>query len=510
MADRIPSGGQPEDVRERRLRRSWLSLVAAFAALAVFTALTLVVPDGRLSIVALGLVGVVGVVGLIYRRVIAELEDGRRMESESFQRILRGLSRSVSPDAIVNAIVEDLGVAAGADHTVVVRLRADARILEATLVSSRAGVPSSTTMLPISDLEDPGPGRFGGGRMPVAVPIQGAGSLAPELDGTVIAGVGARTHSRGVVDVPATSERSQTRDEAMLGSREGAEAPPSDRVPSSEPARRPRRTVVGVGASVGALRASVAGHAIQASPAGSSPAAARIAEHLAFRVRNVYGLRSTLAQALVTDQGVVGAIVLSRRTGEEWTPAARRLVLAAAEEASAALARAYSYREAEARASTDALTGLPNRRYFDEFCGLLARRRRADDAVGVLMIDVDHFKQVNDRFGHPVGDQVLRAVAAAITGAVREGDVPARFGGEEFAVLLRNPGRDVAMEVGERVRAAVGALDLSVFGPPGVTVSVGVAVAQAADQPISDLVDEADRALYRAKRLGRDRVVPAA
>ena len=401
VADRVPRGGRPDEAQDRRLRRSWLSLVAAFVALAALTALNLFQRNVWLAIVALGLVFVVGLAGWVHRRVISDLEDSRRLESESFQRILQGLSRSVSPDAIVDAIVEDLGMAAGADHTVVVRLRADARILEATLVSSRAGVPSSTTMLPLSDLE-----------------------------------------------------------------------------PDSH-----------------------------AGPTGTD---ARIAEQLAARVRGVYGLNTTLAQALATDQGVVGAIVLARRTKEEWTPSARRLLGAASVEASAALARAYSFREAEARASTDALTGLPNRRYFDEFCGLLARRRRADDAVGVLMIDIDHFKRLNDEFGHPAGDQVLRAVGVAIAGAVREGDVPARFGGEEFAVLLRNPGHDVAMEVGERVRAAVGALDLSSFGPRGVTVSVGVAVARSADQPISALVDEADHALYRAKRLGRDRVVPAA
>ena len=238
-------------------------------------------------------------------------------------------------------------------------------------------------------------------------------------------------------------------------------------------------------------------------------ASARIAERLAARVSGVYGLRNTLAAPLVIDQGVVGAIVLSRRTAEPWPSASTRLVGAAAVEASAALARAYSHREAETAASTDALTGLPNRRYFDEFCGLLARRRRADDAVGVLMVDIDHFKALNDTFGHPVGDEVLRAVAGAIAGAVREGDVPARVGGEEFAVLLRNPGEGVALEVGERVRSAVGRLDLSSFGPPGVTVSVGVAVAGSADQPISELVDQADHALYRAKRLGRDQVVAA-
>ena len=223
----------------------------------------------------------------------------------------------------------------------------------------------------------------------------------------------------------------------------------------------------------------------------------------------MYGLQHTIAGPLLVQDQVVGAIVISRRTAGEWRPATERLLAGAAAEASAALARAYSHRQAETRASTDALTGLPNRRYFDEFCGLLARRRRADDAVGVLMIDIDRFKALNDRFGHAVGDEALRAVASAIAGAVREADVPARYGGEEFAVLLRNPSRAVAIDVGERVRAAVAGLDLRRHGVPGVSVSVGVAIAAAPDQAIAELVEQADRALYRAKRAGRNRVVAA-
>ena len=173
------------------------------------------------------------------------------------------------------------------------------------------------------------------------------------------------------------------------------------------------------------------------------------------------------------------------------------------------MARAYTYREAAANASTDQLTGLPNRRYFDEFCGLLARRRRSGDAVAVLMVDIDKFKLLNDTYGHPVGDQVLKAVAGAVVTAVREQDVPARVGGEEFAVLLRNPGPEVAVEVGERVRSAVLALDLRHLGVPGVSVSVGVANARGADEPIPDIIERADRALYRAKRGGRNRVIAA-
>ena len=164
-----------------------------------------------------------------------------------------------------------------------------------------------------------------------------------------------------------------------------------------------------------------------------------------------------------------------------------------------------------ARASTDALTGLPNRRYFEEFCGLIGRHRRSDDdpGVGVLMVDIDWFKRVNDTYGHEVGDQVLRAVAKAIAETVRDGDVPARFGGEEFAVLLRHATREVAIEVAERVRLAVDQLDLREWRVPGVSVSVGVAVGIGHDEPIGELLDQADRALYRAKRGGRNQVVAA-
>ena len=125
------------------------------------------------------------------------------------------------------------------------------------------------------------------------------------------------------------------------------------------------------------------------------------------------------------------------------------------------------------------------------------------------MVDIDRFKALNDKYGHPTGDAVLRGVAAAIVSAVREDDVPARFGGEEFVVLLRNPAPGVAVEVGERIRAAVGALDLTELGVPSVSVSVGVAVASGPDDSVEDLLTIADQNLYSAKRAGRDRVVAA-
>ncbi len=119
-----------------------------------------------------GLVFVVGFTAIRHRQAVAALEVGRREEAESFARIMSSLSRSVSPDAILGAIVSELADATGADHIVVARRRPDARVLEATLVSARPGVPDSATRLPIADLEDPvvaEPDRPE--RLPVAIPI---------------------------------------------------------------------------------------------------------------------------------------------------------------------------------------------------------------------------------------------------------------------------------------------------------------------------------------------------
>jgi len=458
----------PAEAPDRRIRRSWLVFAGSFLALGAIVFLRLGAEGASLlDWVVIALLGIAGAAGLLNRQAVSALETGRRAEAESFARILSGLSRSISPDAILSAIVDELARATDADHIVVVRRRPDARVLDATLISARAGVPDSSTLLPIADLEDPVFETHAVERPPVSVAVMA------ETGQPVAAG----------------ADVARARVDALIGRAGGARADIADRL----------------GGNPAASAAASAGRA--------APVAGRegqlVADRIAARVRRVYGLRRTLAAPLTSDQGVVGAIVLSHRTGDSWSATTRRLLAGAADEASAALARAYSHRAAEARASTDALTGLPNRGYFDEFCGLLARRRRSGDAVGVLMIDIDRFKVLNDTYGHATGDEVLRAVGGAIISAVREDDVPARYGGEEFVVLLRNPGMDVAFEVGERVRAAVAGLDLERLEVPGVSVSVGVAVSDHPDQPIDELIGLADQALYRAKRAGRDRVVAA-
>ncbi len=255
--------------------------------------------------------------------------------------------------------------------------------------------------------------------------------------------------------------------------------------------------------------ASEAGVAVGPGREVPPDVAGRAADRIAGRVRRAFGLQDVLAAPLVAHGELLGALVISRRRTRPWPEPSRRLLESAAAEASAALARTVTHRAAEAAATTDVLTGLPNRRYFEEYVELLGKGRRADDAIGILMVDVDRFKQVNDRHGHATGDVVLRAVARTIAGAVRDVDVPARYGGEEFVVLLRNPSRAVALEVGERIRGAVEQIDLRGVGVEKVTVSIGATVGDGGAERVVDLVEAADRALYRAKRFGRNRVEAA-
>jgi len=260
----------------------------------------------------------------------------------------------------------------------------------------------------------------------------------------------------------------------------------------------------------GALSADDVDEGVGESAGDSSDAAAAAAEEIARRVRSAYGLPHTLATPLVADRRFLGALLLARRSGEEWSQGERRLLTWAANEVATAFSRAYALEAAERGAKIDALTGLPNRRYFNEVLAIERPRRRANDSLGILMIDIDHFKILNDRFGHATGDRVLRAVAGAIAQGVRDEDTPSRYGGEEFAVLLRQASAEQAMEVGERIRRSVVQLHPASLGiDEPVTVSVGVAVAGANQVAIPGLVERADQALYRAKRLGRDRVVAA-
>jgi diguanylate cyclase (GGDEF)-like protein len=163
-------------------------------------------------------------------------------------------------------------------------------------------------------------------------------------------------------------------------------------------------------------------------------------------------------------------------------------------------------------ASVDPLTGLFNRRWLEKMLGRqMERARGAGEGLGLLMIDVDHFKPFNDRHGHVAGDHALRAVAEGLREALRPTDMIARYGGEEFVVLLPGASLDNAREVGERLRDAVKRTPIAGFDGrtlPPVTASIGVAELSGlpADTEPSAFLDAADQAVYRAKAAGRDHV----
>jgi two-component system cell cycle response regulator len=163
-------------------------------------------------------------------------------------------------------------------------------------------------------------------------------------------------------------------------------------------------------------------------------------------------------------------------------------------------------RQLEALSRTDSLTGLLNRRVLDEdLARALAQARRYGHRVSVVMLDLDHFKSVNDTHGHKGGDHVLRAFARLAQSVFRDTDAVYRFGGEEFAALLPHSTLDDALAVANRLVAAVAAAPVDAGGTAiRVTVSAGVACAEGAGVGAEELLAEADTALYEAKRAGRN------
>ncbi|MFQ1003592.1 diguanylate cyclase [Modestobacter sp. SSW1-42] len=169
--------------------------------------------------------------------------------------------------------------------------------------------------------------------------------------------------------------------------------------------------------------------------------------------------------------------------------------------AATAFARVALLEHLQQSALTDGLTGVANRRAFDTALEReVTTAVRADAALAVVIIDLDHFKSLNDSYGHQAGDDVLRAVGAALRSCVRRGDVVARYGGEEFALVLPGASVDDAVEVADRVRAAL----RDITGPRTVTASLGIASRASAGDTGAELLAAADAALYSAKGSGRD------
>ncbi len=222
---------------------------------------------------------------------------------------------------------------------------------------------------------------------------------------------------------------------------------------------------------------------------------------------------SQAAAPLRSGDGTVGVLVIASTRRRVLSPAELERLSAIADQASLALQNALLHEELERLSVTDRLTELYNHGYFQQRLEQeIARADRFGHRLALLMLDIDGFKSFNDTFGHPRGDDVLRAVSAIIRGTMRDMDVAARYGGEEFVLILPETAEAGARSVAERIRADVAEARFTGrrHGPSVArTVSVGVAVYPDDATTNGSLVEAADAAMYRAKRAGKDRVATA-
>jgi diguanylate cyclase (GGDEF)-like protein len=216
--------------------------------------------------------------------------------------------------------------------------------------------------------------------------------------------------------------------------------------------------------------------------------------------------QSIIAIPMMVNETVLGLIdVRAAKIGPALTEANARFFEVMGSTAANALRNAQLFEEVEQRARTDYLTSLPNHRFFQATLAVeLGRAQRHNRPLSLLIIDLDFLKLVNDRFGHPSGDMVIRSVAETIRTACREIDFPARYGGEEFTVILPDTPLPGAVHVADRIRERIAAQEFPGIG--SVTASIGVSNYPLNALSKEDLIRVADQALYVAKEGGRDRV----
>lgn len=222
------------------------------------------------------------------------------------------------------------------------------------------------------------------------------------------------------------------------------------------------------------------------------------------------GYASLLILPLLKEQGeAVGALVVAAREPEVFSRSRQVVLELIAAQVAVKIDLGQAHEQINRLATTDGLTGLTNRRTFQHgFEMMLAREDRRAGTLSLLLCDIDHFKKINDTYGHPFGDQVIEAVAGVLRGAVRGVDLAARYGGEEFALVVEGADEKGAMRLAERVRKEVESLCFRhESGPVGVTLSLGLALYPKHGKDKESLVSCADQALYQAKQQGRNRVV---
>ena len=221
------------------------------------------------------------------------------------------------------------------------------------------------------------------------------------------------------------------------------------------------------------------------------------------RLRHAHSL---LVLPLVRGDEVLGTITLASSRERKFPRQIREMLRVISHQVGVSLQNARMYRAMEERATTDGLTGLTNHRAFRErLAQVHALAERQGQKFAVILTDIDHFKKVNDTYGHPVGDAVLKRVAAVFAGRARKVDVVARYGGEEFVLILPDTDGAGAEVFANKLREDVAAAIMtSEQGPFQVTISMGVAEYPLDTRDASELIERADQALYRCKRGGRN------
>ncbi len=220
------------------------------------------------------------------------------------------------------------------------------------------------------------------------------------------------------------------------------------------------------------------------------------------------GLPSLLVLPLIVQDQVVGTLVVGHSERDRFPAQRREMLEVIANQVAVTVQNARLYAQMETMAKYDALTNLPNRRSFTErLQQTMARHRRNGRTFGLVLTDIDHFKNVNDTYGHPVGDEVLRQVGRLFREELREVDLPARYGGEEFVMILEDTDLEGARQVANRLREAVARLCFQTEkGPLQCTISMGIALGPWDSDEPHTLVDLADQALYYSKENGRNQV----
>ena len=223
------------------------------------------------------------------------------------------------------------------------------------------------------------------------------------------------------------------------------------------------------------------------------------------RLRNA---KSVIVLPLSRGDEVLGAITLASSRPHVFGEAVREMLRVIGHQVGVSLQNARMYEQMELRATTDGLTNLTNHRAFQErMAQLHALSERSSQKYSVVLTDIDHFKSINDTYGHPVGDQVLRRVAAVLAGRARKVDIVARYGGEEFVLVLPDTDAAGAEAFANRLREEIADLALSSeHGNFKVTISMGIAEYPRDGSERLELIERADQALYWCKEHGRNRV----